>query len=117
MPDTLLLDRTSWDLTTDSAGNLARAGEPYATLQDVSSACRLFYGELYYRTDRGIRYFTTILGKPVSVPALRSQLAIAAQSVPNVVSAQPVLSDATARRVTGQVQCVLADGTVGIAVV
>ena len=38
MANTLLLDRTVWDLLLDGSGNIAIATEPYATAQDVASA-------------------------------------------------------------------------------
>ena len=52
--NTLYLDPQSWDFVLDAAGNIAMAKDPYAKAQDVSSACRLFAGELYYDTEKGI---------------------------------------------------------------
>ena len=59
---TLLLDRTAWDLCLDSNGNIALASEPYSLAQDVASAVRLFLGECYYDTTKGIPYWTEVLG-------------------------------------------------------
>ena len=61
--NTLYLDPQSWDLVLDTAGNIALAKDPYAKAQDVASACRLFAGELYYDTEKGIPYFEETLGK------------------------------------------------------
>ena len=61
--NTLLLDRATWDLCLDAAGNIATASEPYALAQDASSAIRLFVSEAWYDTTQGIPYFTNILGQ------------------------------------------------------
>ena len=61
--NTLYLDPQNWDLVLDAAGNIAMAKDPYAKAQDVASACRLFSGELYYDTEKGIPYFEETLGK------------------------------------------------------
>ena len=60
--NTLLLDRTVWDLVLDAGGNIARASNPYAVAQDVASAIKLFRGELFYDTAKGIPYWTEVLG-------------------------------------------------------
>ena len=114
MTDTLLLDRDTWDLTLDSQGNVALATEPYSLVQDVASACRLFLGELYYDTSKGVRYFEQILGKPAPLAILKAQLVAAALTVRGVASATVFLSGVTGRGVTGQVQCVLESGGVAI---
>ena len=54
MPATLLLTPQTWDLTVDASNNIAVAAEPYALAQDAASAIRLFQGEDYYDTTRGI---------------------------------------------------------------
>jgi len=59
---TLLLDRTVWDLVLDSNGDIALASPPYALEQDVASAVRLFLGELWYDTTKGIPYLKKFLG-------------------------------------------------------
>ena len=61
--NTLLLDQSAWDLVIDSAGNIAMATPPYALAQDVASAVRLFLGELWYNTPKGIPYFEDVLGQ------------------------------------------------------
>jgi hypothetical protein len=88
--NTILLDPNSWDMLLDSNGNIAMASNPYAIAQDVASACKLFKGELYYDTSKGIPYFGQILGKSQSnaVSVLQAQAARAAKTVPEVVKAQ-----------------------------
>lgn len=104
MATTLLLDRTNWDLCLDAAGNMALASEPYSLEQDVASECRVFEGECYYDTSRGIPYLTSILGRPVPVQVLKEKLAQAARRVPGVRTATAYLTDISARSISGQIQ-------------
>lgn len=101
---TLLLDRTHWDLVLDASGNIAIASEPYALAQDVASACRLFAGELWYATNKGIPYFSEILGHWPPLALVRARLVEAALTVPGVASAQVVITEFKDRTITGQVQ-------------
>ena len=102
--NTLLLDSVDWDLVLDAKGNIAMASEPYALAQDVASAVRLFRGELWYDTTKGIPYFEQVLGHLPPVSLLRSLLADAALSVPGVLNAQVVLEPLDSRQLTGQIQ-------------
>lgn len=104
MATTLLLDRTNWDLCLDAAGNMALASEPYSLEQDVASECRVFEGECYYDTSRGIPYLTSILGRPVPVQVLKEKLAQAARRVPGVRTATAYLTDISVRSISGQIQ-------------
>jgi hypothetical protein len=103
---TLLLDRDAWDLVLDSAGNIALAEPPYALAQDVASAARLFAGELWYDTSKGVPYFQNILGKLPPISLLTSLIERAALTVPGVVSAQCVITSLEDRHVEGQIQFV-----------
>lgn len=114
MASTLLLDRDAWDLTVDAAGNIARADEPYSTLQDVASAARLFQSELWYGGTAGIPYFDQILGRYQPIPALKDALVRAALSVPGVLSARVFLTDVVGRSLGGQIQCVTTAGDVTV---
>lgn len=102
--DTLLLDRTTWDLTVDTAGNIAMASAPYALAQDAASAIRLFEGELYYDTTSGVPYYAEILGLSPPVSLMRAYFVRAALTVPGVVRAQAFITEWTDRVVRGQVQ-------------
>lgn len=86
--NTLLLDPVSWDLLLDAHGDIALAATPYAIAQDVASAVKLFLGELYYDTSKGVPYFQSILGAGQSPLFLAAQLEAAALTVPEVVAAQ-----------------------------
>ena len=102
--NTLLLDSVDWDLVLDAKGNIAMASEPYALAQDVASAVRLFKGELWYDTSKGIPYFEQVLGYLPPVSLLRRLLADAALSVPGVLNAQVVLEPLENRQLSGQIQ-------------
>ena len=101
---TLLLDTGQWDLITDAGGNITLASEPYAVAQDVASAIRLFDGELWYDTTRGIPYFNEILGQSPSASLIKQRFIDAALTVPNVVSVEVHLGLIKGRVLAGQVQ-------------
>lgn len=118
---TLYLDVAKWDLTADASGNIALATPPYALTQDVASACRTFLGEVYYDTTLGVPYLGNtqdvddpgrqLLGRTPALNILQGALAAAAITVPDVETADCVISsfDET-RTATGQVQFTTADG-------
>jgi hypothetical protein len=110
MPATLLLDRSSWDLAIDVSGNIAVASEPYSQVQDVASACRLFLGEAWFATGRGIPYFSLILGKRPPLSLVKTKLVAAALTVPGVISAKAFLTALKQRAIGGQVQIVTQSG-------
>jgi hypothetical protein len=95
----------------DNKGNLAIADDPYAIAQDVACACRLFLGECYYDTTRGIPYFQEVLGRNPPLSVLKGTLIDAAKTVPGVQSAVVYISTVSGREVTGQVQVTMTNGT------
>jgi hypothetical protein len=101
--NTLLLDQTVWDLVIDSKGDIALAKPPYALAQDVASAVRLFLGELWYDTNKGIPYFEEILGYLPPVSLLVNYIEKAALTVPGVVSVQCLITAIENRNVTGKI--------------
>ena len=84
----------------DNSGNIALAKDPYSKAQDVASAARLFAGELYYDTGKGIPYFEETLGCKQSFALYRYRLVQAALGVPGVVGAD-AHNDAPPRRAGG----------------
>lgn len=104
MARTILLDRTAWDILLDANGNIAVADVPYALAQDAASAIRLFAGEAYYDTTKGVPYFGQILGQYPPAALMRREFENAALTVPGVVSAKCYLSAIVGRQITGQVQ-------------
>jgi hypothetical protein len=107
---TLLLDVEGWDLTLDSARNIAIASDPYSQAQDAASEIKTFQGECYYDTTRGIPYWISILGKRPPLSLIRSHLVAAALTVPGVTAARVFISSFADRTVSGQVQITNAAG-------
>lgn len=112
--DTLLLDRTLWDLTKTTNGDIALANKPYAIAQDVASAVRLFAGELWYDTTKGVPYFTEILGHQPPLALLKAEISKAALSVPLVASVKVFVDGVHGRAVTGQIQITDTGGTTAV---
>jgi len=108
--NTLLLDTTAWDLTSDLDGNIAMATNPYAIAQDVASALRLFKGECFFDTTRGVPYFNQILGRAPPLAFLKAKFVTAAMTVPEVVNAIAFVASIIGRKVTGQVQVTTSAG-------
>ena len=107
---TLLLDRTEWDLVLDVAGNIAVATEPYSIAQDVSSAARLFLGELWFDTTQGVPYWQEILGHFPTPSVVKAAIVKEAKKVPGVADAVCYLSGLEGRRLSGQIQVTLTSG-------
>lgn len=110
--NTILLNPSTWDLLVDANGNIAMASEPYANAQDVSSATRLFQGELYYDTNKGIPYFQNILGVNVPVQSLEAVYEEAALTVPDIVEAKCTIQQDVNRLMTGSLQVINTAGQV-----
>lgn len=101
---TLLLNPQTWDLLVTTGRNIAVASEPYALAQDAGSAVKLFQGEDYYDTSRGVPYWQQILGKWPQPRIIKSYLDRAALTVPGVVDARCFIESIEDRRPKGQVQ-------------
>lgn len=101
---TIYLNPDTWDLTLDINGNIAYAKDPYSKAQDVASAIKLFKGELYYDTDKGIPYFDEVLGRKQSFALYKKRLEDAALSVPDVQSAQAGIVLQHERAISGAVK-------------
>lgn len=113
--NTLLLDVLLWDLVLDVNGNLAIASNPYSMAQDAASAIKLFEGELYYDTTKGVPYWTTILGKRPPLAIVKDKLQTAAKTVPGVVAARSYIYSTADRTLKGQVQITDNQGTTAAA--
>ncbi|GAN70682.1 MULTISPECIES: hypothetical protein [Acetobacter] len=96
--NTLLLDRTTWDLLPDASGNMAVATGSYAICQNVASAIRVFAGECYYNTGIGLPYRQHILARTQAAPVFRLQAEQAASAVAGVAAARCVLTGLGANR-------------------
>jgi hypothetical protein len=102
----MLLDRTTWDLTVDAAGNIAVADVPYSLAQDAASAIKTFKGECYWDTTIGIDYLGAIFGGNPSLAQIKSLFVGAALTVPDVGSAVCFISSVSGRSISGQIQVV-----------
>lgn len=108
--DTIYLDPDTWDMTVDSYGNWAVASSPYAVAQDVASECRLWLGEARYDKTKGIPYEPSVLGELPPPVKLISWYKQAAEGVPEVDKAEVILQYRD-RKLGGEIQCQLKDGT------
>lgn len=109
--DALLLDRDTWDLCIDASGRIAVASDPYAIVQNVATAARLFTGELWYGPPaKGIPFFTEAFNKGFPTAYFKARIVAAALAVPGVASAKCVLSVLTDREIGGQIQITTTDG-------
>jgi hypothetical protein len=108
--NTILLNPSNWDMLIDSNGNIAMAQEPYANAQDVASALKLFAGELYYDTSKGVPYFESILGQVVPPQFIMSEFEAVALTVPNIVSAKALIEVGKDRATVGTVQVINSAG-------
>ena len=107
---TILLDPDTWDLTVDAHGNIAVAVPPYALSQDVASAIKLFFSELWYDKTKGIKYFEDIFGKRPPIELVKKYMEDAALSVPGVVEANVVITISASRVITGYIEFVDEEG-------
>jgi hypothetical protein len=112
---TLLLDVLAWDLVADLNGDIAMATPPYAVAQDAASECKLFRGEAYYDTTRGVPYWGQILGLAPPLSLVRAYYMVAAELVPGVVSVTVVFTSFVHRLLKGQVQVKDVDGNISAA--
>jgi hypothetical protein len=107
MTASLLLDVDTWDLTLDSAGNVAIEQEPDVLAQDAACAIQLWLTEYYWDTTQGVPWAQRILGvnPPPLLSVLKQILITAALSAnSDIASAQVFLSSFSDRNITGQVQ-------------
>lgn len=105
---TLLLDTNRWDLCLTVEGNIAVASDPYSVAQDVASAVRLFLGELWFDTTKGIPYLQSILGYAPPLAYIKSKIVDAALTVPGVLTATCFITAFQDREIKGQVQVTIA---------
>lgn len=102
--DTLLLDINTWDLVIDADNNIAVASDPYSQAQDAASMIKLFQGELYYDTTKGVPYWTSVLGFDPPIQLLKTYFNQAASVVPGVTASRTFITGLAGRLLSGQVQ-------------
>lgn len=114
MSSTLLLDLSTWDLLPDAYGNIAMATEPYSQAQDVASYCKVFRGEAWLDTTRGIPYWQDILGHRPPLSLLKQYYITTALTVPGIVEAACFIDSVTNRVVSGQIQSTNTAGVLNV---
>lgn len=110
MAYSLLLDVASWDLTLDSAGNIATTEGGYAIAQNVANAVRLFTNDAYFDTDRGIPHFDIELGNLPPVSILYTEILKAANSVEGVATSEVEFTGLEERTLKGEISLTTTDG-------
>lgn len=115
MASTVLVNPATWDLLVDAKQNIAVASEPYAFAQDAASAIKLFLGEDYYDTTRGVPYWEQILGHWPPVRVMKANFIAAALTVPGIVEANCFIDSIIDRRPSGQVQVTDRTGAISTA--
>lgn len=108
----LLLDRSSWDIVLDVNGNWATCWAPYAIAQDAACEIKLFEGEAWYATNRGVPYWQQILGKWPPIALVKYYIQQAALLAPGAAAATVYITNFTNRSLVGQVQITNEDGIV-----
>lgn len=108
--NTLLLDRSAWDLVLDTSGNIAMAKPAYALAQDVASAVKTFLGEVYYDSTLGIPYFADVLGQLPPRAFIAALVKKAALTVPGVVTVKVTIQTFTARVLSGKIEFIDSEG-------
>lgn len=106
---TVFLDPSTWDAVLDSSGNPIVVDASLAVAQDVASAARVFKGEMWYDSDRGVPYLSNdseqVFGS--FSPAFLSALVnVEALTVPEVDEVRTLITGFSGRRVTGQIQII-----------
>lgn len=100
-----------WDLSVDSAGNIATCTEDEAIAQDVCNAIRLFTNDAWFYPERGIDHFNLDLGVKPLISQVRARFTQAAQSVDGVSAATVTnLKVDDNRKLSGQVIVVTVNG-------
>lgn len=100
----MALDNVNWDISLDGDGNFALVTDAEAVAQNVATLLRTFQGECYYDTDRGIPYFTQILGRDYAPSVIMGLYNKAAKTVPYVTTARTTITGISNRLVTGKVE-------------
>ena len=100
---TLALDTATRDLVVNADRNIAIKDGGDSIAQDVASAIKLFEGELWYDTTKGVPYFSQILGMAYAPTIIQGLYNRAALTVVGVVDAKTTITRITDREVHGTV--------------
>ena len=93
---TLLLT-DDWDLTLDSAGDIATTTGAYSIAQNVANAVRLFTDDAWFNPERGIPHFAIDLGRMPALSVFRSRVLSASRAVEGVETADVTITGVNER--------------------
>ena len=111
MPDSILLDRTTWDFVVDASGNIAVCSETYSIIQNVATAIRTWFAEVWYDTSIGIPYDDGIFDGTAPLSIMKAQAEATAETVSGVASAQCLfLLQSATRTLSGAIAITLTTG-------
>lgn len=102
---TLLLT-DDWDLTLDSAGDIATTTGAYSIAQNVANAVRLFTVDAWFNPERGIPHFAIDLARMPALSVFRSRVLAAARGVDGVADAAVTITGVNERNerlLTGEI--------------
>ena len=77
----------NWDITLDSAGNIATTAGRYCDAQNVANAIRLFTRDAFLAQTQGVPHFSLDLGLMPALSEVRSWYRKTAVNVENIRSA------------------------------
>jgi hypothetical protein len=102
----------SWDITLDSAGNIATTGGRYCDAQNVANAIRLFTRDAYLAQTKGVPHFRLDLGVMPSLSEVRAVYRKTALTVENIKNAVVEITaiDKETRTLRGIITATTANG-------
>lgn len=106
-----LLLTNDWDITLNSAGNLAIADKNYSIAQDVANAVKLFTDDAFFDTRAGIPHFEITLKRNVSASVVRARIKETAENVNGVKNATVNIIELNNNILQAEIQLTLIDNT------
>jgi hypothetical protein len=102
----------NWDITLDSAGNIATTRGLYCDAQNVANAIRLFTRDAYLAQNQGVPHFSLDLGRMPALSEVRSWYRKAAVNTENIRSAVVDITaiDPETRTLRGIITCTSLNG-------
>ncbi len=102
----------SWDITLDSAGDIATTNGRYCDAQNVANAIRLFTKDAFLAQTQGVPHFDLDLGRMPALSEVRSWYRKTAMNVENIRSAVVDITgiDAETRTMKGIITATSANG-------
>lgn len=96
----------------DNAGNIKVCDDAYAVAQEVANKIRLFTNDAYFDEEKGIPHFVIDLGKKPMQSVVRSRIKEASLSVPEVKTVNILNIEIVDRKLSGQIELTLKNGSI-----